>query len=263
MEEPRWVEPGAEGRHGPFRCLLVHATIWGGVLLFGPIAIVLSPFTRGEIVIWLGRIWTWAIFKAVGARLEVEGMENFRPGLPYVLVPNHGSNFDVYGLILAIRSRRYRFLCKKEVLYLPIFGWALWAGGFPFVDRGNNPRARRSLKRLAERMKRTGLSIITFPEGTRNKTDAVLRPFKKGPFVLAIDLKAPLLPVSIHGARAIQSRRAFWFRPGTVRIVFHPPISTEGLTYDDRDRLKEETRRVLLEALARTEGAPVPRETRP
>jgi hypothetical protein len=48
-----------------------------------------------------------------------------------------------------------------------------------------------------------------------------------------------------------------------VRIVFHPPISTEGLTYDDRDRLKEETRRVLLEALARTEGTPVPPETRP
>ncbi|MEW5765608.1 MAG: lysophospholipid acyltransferase family protein [Acidobacteriota bacterium] len=236
--------------HPVWRCLMIHAVVWGLTLILGILATLLCPFTRGEIVLWLGRFWSWAILKSAGVTLRVEGLERFERGRPYVLVPNHASNFDIYAMILALKGRYYRFIAKKEVLYLPVFGWALWAGGFPFVDRRNNAKARRTLAKLAERMRRTGLSLISFPEGTRNKTDEILLPFKKGPFVLALDLQAPILPVSIRGARKVQSRHGFWFSPGEITVVFHEPIPTEGLGYEMRDSLRDRTREVILESLS-------------
>ncbi|MEW6757551.1 MAG: lysophospholipid acyltransferase family protein [Acidobacteriota bacterium] len=241
----------APGRtHSVPRCLMIHVVVWGLTLILGLLATLLSPFTRGEIVLWLGRFWSWAILKSAGVTLRVEGLERFERGRPYVLVPNHASNFDIYSMILALKGRYYRFIAKKEVLYLPVFGWALWAGGFPIVDRRNNARARRTMARLAERMRRTGLSLISFPEGTRNKTDAILLPFKKGPFVLALDLQAPILPISIRGARRVQSRHGFWFSPGEITVVFHEPIPTEGLGYETRDSLRDRTRDIILESLS-------------
>lgn len=233
------------------RSLAVHLTVWILVAVFGTTCILLSFLTRGQIVFWLGRLWGIIILKVAGVKLEVRGLERFPAGEPYVLVGNHTSNFDIYAMIPALGSRYYRFLAKREVLYIPIFGWALWAGGFPLVDRRDNAKARKTMRKLAERMKRTGLSLLAFPEGTRNHTDQLLMPFKKGPFIVAAEVGVPILPVVIHGARQVQGRHEYLVRPGTIVVEFLDPISVIGRSYQDRDDLKLKARAAIEEALLR------------
>jgi 1-acyl-sn-glycerol-3-phosphate acyltransferase len=77
-----------------------------------------------------------------------------------------------------------------------------------------------------------------FPEGTRSASYS-LRQFKKGPFVLAITTQAPMVPVAIHGTLALLPKGKFWLKQGRVDVHFLEPVSTEGLTYDDRSRLSQ------------------------
>lgn len=246
-----------EGRISPLsaglilRSLAVHVTVWILVAIFGTMCIVLSLFTRGQIVFWLGRLWGTIILKVAGVKLEVHGLEKFPEGEPHVLVGNHTSNFDIYAMIPALGNRYYRFLAKREVLYIPIFGWALWAGGFPLIDRGNSAKSHRTMNKLAERMKRTGLSILAFPEGTRNHTSQLLIRFKKGPFIVAAEVGVPILPFVIHGARQVQGRHEYLVHPGTITVEFLEPISVVGRAYKDRDALKHEARTAIEAALLR------------
>lgn len=234
------------------RSIAVHITVWVLVLILGPIATVLSPFTGGQIVFWLGLLWSKIIMAVAGVKLEIEGLEKVRKGQAQVLVGNHASNFDIYVMIIALRKHYYRFVAKKELRHIPIFGWALWAGRFPFVDRRDNEKARRTMKRLARRVKRTGLSILAFPEGTRNRTDRLM-PFKKGPFVLAIDLGVPLVPFVIHGAQRVQGRHKYLVRRGVIRVEFLDRVETVGLAYEDRDDLIESIRKRIEKSLLEDE----------
>lgn len=229
---------------GVVRSILVHVTVWILVAILGPIVIVLSPFTGGNVVFWAGRIWSAIILRVAGVRLEIDGADKVAKRQGLMLVGNHSSNFDIYIMILALKDHYYRFVVKKELARLPIFGWALWASRFPFVDRGNSAKARRTMEKLSRRIKKTGLSILAFPEGTRNRTE-ILMPFKKGVFVLAIENDMPVVPFAIEGAQHVQRRHGFRIRPGTIRLTFFDPIPTEGLTYNDRDDLIARTRGLI------------------
>ncbi len=239
-------------RHFPvllaLRSLAVHVVTFVLVLFLGPLATLLSPFTRGQIVFWLGRIWSGIILPVAGVRLEVEGMEKVPMGRAHVLVGNHTSNFDIHAMILALHGHYFRFTPKAEIKYMPIFGWALWAGGFPFIDRGSSVKARRTMERVAERIRREGMNVVFFPEGTRN-TRTEWMPFKKGPFVLAIEAGVPVVPFVLHGARRVQGRHGFWVRPGVVRLEVLDPLPTEGLTYADRDALVAKARDAMVAAV--------------
>lgn len=218
------------------RSLAVHAVTYTLIVVFGSIATLLSPFTRGRIVFWLGWIWSTLILSIAGVRLEVEGLEKIPVERAHVLVGNHTSNFDIHAMILALRRHHFRFTPKAELKYVPIFGWALWAGGFPFIDRGRSAKAHRTMQKVARRIHDEGINVVFFPEGTRSTRNEWM-PFKKGPFVLAIEAGVPLVPFVLHGARRVQSRKAFFVNQGTIRLEVLEPLSTEGLTYADRDAL--------------------------
>lgn len=247
----------APARGGLLRSFAFHVVNWSLVILFGTTAILLCPFTKGQVVFWLGRLWSWINMKVAGVTLVVEGRENVQNRVSQVLIGNHTSNFDIFAVIYSLTDAYYRFLVKKEVLFLPIFGWALWAGGFPLLDRQHGTRAVRTMSRTARRLKRTGMSIVCFPEGTRNTTQQLL-PFKKGAFVTAIEVGAPVIPFAICGARAVQGRHEFRINPGTVRIKYFPPVPTEGMTYEDRNRLIEKVRGVIEGELGDGSGFRVP-----
>ncbi len=230
------------------RSLMTHAVMAVGVLILGPIAILLSPFSRGDMVLFLARLWSRSILRVAGVRLEIEGMERLLRGEARVLVGNHTSNFDIYVMILALKDHRFRFTPKKELQWVPVLGWALWASRFPFIDRGRSKTSLQTMKRLAERIRRMGMSLVFFPEATRSTRDELMA-FKKGPFVLAIDAGVSLVPFVIHGARRVQGRHVFTVRPGTIRVTFLEPISTEGMSYEDRDDLLLRARTAILEEL--------------
>jgi 1-acyl-sn-glycerol-3-phosphate acyltransferase len=153
----------------------------------------------------------------------------------HVYIANHVSWYDIFTLAPIIP--RYTWIAKAELRKLPLFGRAAETAGIVFIDRDNKKAAFESYKRAADDVRR-GRSVIIHPEGTRGR-DYHLRPFKKGPFVLAIASQSAVIPTLLYGTREIMTKGSFIIRGGRVHIHFLEPVPTQGYTYDDRTRLME------------------------
>jgi 1-acyl-sn-glycerol-3-phosphate acyltransferase len=172
------------------------------------------------------------------------------PGTPHVYVANHVSVMDIPALLHALPD--HGFVAKRELSAVPLFGPAARAVGVVFIDRENRKSAFAAYEEAADKV-RAGRSVIVFPEGTRGSTYA-LRPFKKGPFVLAIRSGVPIIPVVIHGTIEVTPNGRLDVTPGTVHVHLLEPIPTAGLSYDDRNALADRVRDRMAEALAERHG---------
>ncbi len=179
--------------------------------------------------------WCRGILWLTGVKLVLHNAEHMSTGEGHVYIANHVSWYDVFALAAVIP--RYTWIAKKELRRIPLFGGAASAAGIVFIDRDNRKAAFESYKLAAQDVKR-GRSVIICPEGTRGK-DYHLRPFKKGPFVLAIASEATVIPTLIYGTREVMPKDSFRIRSGTVHLHFLEPVQTAGLTYDDRTALME------------------------
>ena len=213
-------------------------------------AIFRVPDRRGSPYDFLPRWWSKSVLFMTGVRVVVHGRERCADGTPHVFVANHMSWYDVPALSSVLP--RAKFVAKAELFRLPIFGPAMRAVGMVLIERQNRKAAFNSFNEAAERI-REGNSVVIFPEGTRGE-EYPLRPFKKGPFVLAIAAGAPIVPVLVHGTREVISRNSFLVRPGRVDVHLLEPVSVEGLVYEDRDGLAAEVRSRIADALARHYG---------
>jgi 1-acyl-sn-glycerol-3-phosphate acyltransferase len=179
--------------------------------------------------------WCRAIIRISGVKLITHNPERLSPTEGHVYIANHVSWYDIFALASVIP--RYTWVAKAELRKLPIFGRAAVAAGIVFIDRDNKKAAFDSYKLAAAEVRR-GRSVIICPEGTRGK-DYHLRPFKKGPFVLAIASQAPIIPTIVYGTREVMPKGSFLIRGGTVHVHFLEPVPTAGFSYDDRTRLME------------------------
>src|SRR4029450_1204528 len=144
----------------------------------------------GDLVLWLARIWSRVILGVPGVKLDVTMRARLEPDRPYIFMPNHASMVDIWAVFVAIPAS-FRFIAKKQLAQIPLFGWAMAAGRFIFIDRQHAASARRSVAEAARRI-RAGQSVVIFPEGTRTR-DGRLLPFKKGGFHLAMDSGADIV----------------------------------------------------------------------
>src|SRR5436190_10024487 len=104
----------------------------------------------------------------------------------------------------------------------------------------------------------SGSSVVVFPEGTRGHAYP-LRPFKKGPFVLAIAAGVPIVPIIVHGTIEIMPKGSFWVRPGRIDVHLLEPVSTSGVDYDHREALMQTVRTRMADALRELYGVePLP-----
>lgn len=225
------------------------------------VAVALTVLFGSEIVAWRWlrlpgldrrcrtrpRRWARAILRAAGVRVEMEGAEGLRRG-PQVLVANHESWFDVL-VLSAYLPVDYRFVAKKELARIPIFGPAWQACGHIAIDRQDREAAIESLGEARRQVDDESPTIVMFPEGTRSP-DGALHAFKKGAFVLAIQAGVPVVPAGIVGSRAVMEKGSFRVRAGTIRVRIGEPIPVEGLTHGDRNRLASTAR----DAVARLRG---------
>jgi 1-acyl-sn-glycerol-3-phosphate acyltransferase len=217
---------------------VVAATILGALS-----ALVVRIFDKtGDRVIDLARLWSRAVLAFAGVKVTVEWRGQLVKGQTYVFMANHLSAVDIWALYVVLPVR-VRMIAKKQLAGIPLFGWAMWAGRFIFVDRGNAIAARRSIDEAGRRI-RGGDSVLIFPEGTRSR-DGRLGPFKKGGFHLAIDAGVPVVPISLHGTRAAMPRSSLLLRPGHVHVTFGEPVPTTGLTDADRHALLERVRMAI------------------
>jgi 1-acyl-sn-glycerol-3-phosphate acyltransferase len=167
--------------------------------------------------------------------VEAEGLEHVAATKAAIYMSNHQSVLDIGAIVLSLPVS-WRFVAKKELTYIPFFGWALALSDQIVIDRGNRRRAVASLSRAAERI-RNGVNVIIFPEGTRS-LDGRLQAFKSGGFHLALDAQMPVIPVTVSGSWQLTPKRSLQLRSGTVKVVYGAPIATAGLTIRDREQLK-------------------------
>ena len=217
----------------------VVTTLTGLVLTFllAPVVVVARLLGAKEgprsIYAWATRSWARGVGAAAGLHVRVHHPERISRYEGTVYACNHVSWFDVFALAGVLP--RYSFIAKSELRRIPMFGFGAEAAGIVFLDRDNRKAAFESYE-LAARQVARGRSIVVFPEGTRGR-DYHLRPFKKGPFVLAIASQRPVVPTIVHGAREMMPKGSLRIRAGTVDLHFLEPIPTAGLTYDDRAEL--------------------------
>lgn len=195
------------------------------LILFLPIVIAALAGRSGNAAFFGTQVYAWCILKLTGIRLRVSGRDNIDPAERYVILSNHASYFDPPALVLAL-GLQYRWVIKKELRKVPLFGLALETSRNLFIDRSKGSDALESIKRGVAQLPE-GTSILIFPEGTRS-WDGKLLPFKKGGFVIARDGKLPILPVTIRGSHACLPKGTAAFLPGVIDIVIHPPVVTAG-----------------------------------
>lgn len=223
--------------------------LWGVVVFvvatfFAGLGSVVGEFLlpNRDLTFHLGQMWSRLHLWALGIRVEYEGAAPHADALPCVFVANHQSIVDMWAIAIRLPTST-RFVAKKSLFWIPIFGWAIRAGGFIPIDRANKDKAIGSLALAGEALER-GNSIILFAEGTRSR-DGRLKAFKKGPFLLAMHAKVPVVPIAISGAGAIVRPGSMVVRPGTVKVTFLPPIDVspylpsdwEGLLGRSRDAI--------------------------
>ena len=199
---------------------------------FSILALASVPLDRsGRIYFWAGRTWTkWALI-VCRIKLSVKGMEHVDPYGNYILVSNHASGFDIPVLMNTFPHIRIMF--KKELSYIPFWGWALRWGHHIMVDRKKGTEAIKSLDRAARAIGEGG-QVLLFAEGTRTR-DGKLQPFKRGAFSLAAKSGIPIVPIAINGSFSILPKGSFDIRPSQIEVVVHAPIETKHLTTREQE----------------------------
>lgn len=221
--------------------VLRFALITAYTVFWGVPAVLVAPFS-GEAIVWIGRKWIGWIFHTCGVRVVAEGLANIDRTRSYVFMSNHQSVLDIGALVLTLPVS-WRFVAKRELTFIPFFGWALGLSDQIVIDRGNRTKAVRSLARAAERI-RAGVNVIIFPEGTRSPTGEI-REFKSGGFHLALQAQVPVLPATVSGSRELIPKRSLKVHSGTIKVVYGAPIPTRGMGPEQRDELKAQVRAAI------------------
>lgn len=226
--------------------VVVNRLIFRGMLFtMGSIAVAMSLVLPNEKLMWrFAKAQARTLARMVGVRVRIRGTEYLRDQ-PYVFAPNHQSHFDIVALLGYLPGNN-RFAAKRELFREPVLGVVLRRMGMIPIDRDDRAGAIDRMNRASA----AGTSAIIFPEGTRSP-DGRLLPFKKGAFVTAISAGVPIVPVVCKGTHDVMPPRGYLsILPGEVEIVVLPPISTAGLTYDDREGLLEQVRAAITRELA-------------
>ena len=226
------------------------------VMPWGVIMVVASIWRRGEPLYWMAARWKgWAIDGArviLGIQARVTGMENLptAPGAPAILLVKHQSTYETL-LMGTLMPRPLAFVFKKEILYIPFFGWAIGRLDMIHIDRSQRSQAFKKVVSQGRELLAKGIWIIMFPEGTRiarGQTGV----YKNGGTRLACETGAPVIPIAVTSAKC-WPRKAFIKRPGIVDVSIGKPISSVGREPDELMRevqawIEAEMRRLDPEA---------------
>jgi 1-acyl-sn-glycerol-3-phosphate acyltransferase len=183
--------------------------------------------------------------RAAGIRVEVTGLEHVPAGVSCIFLSNHVSNLDPPVIFPALPGMN-SVLLKKELMKIPLLGTAMRLGKFVPVDRGNiRESAKASVAAAAEALG-AGLNMLIFAEGTRSK-DGRLGTFKSGPFYLAMQTGAPIVPVVISGTEKMMRKHSAAVYPGVAKVEFLPAIYPGE--YESREGLLRKVRGSMTAAL--------------
>lgn len=182
---------------------------------------------------------------------KIEGLENIEKDKPYVIVINHQSMVDV--MMLYLVPMIFRWVSKKEVHRIPFIGRFLMMHGDIAIDRKQGSKSMRKVMEQGKMWLGRGVSVAMFPEGTRSK-DGEIHRFKAGAFALAKDAGVAILPVIMEGSSTMikPSMMVNWRNEFVIKVL--PAISAEQVAATEQNELMEQTREIMVEALAEIRG---------
>ena len=213
-------------------------------IVLGSISLLSTLVDRtGNFAHRCARAWARAILATTGVRVKVSGLEHLEPGRSYVFAANHQSIYDI-PILFATIPAQLRIVAKESLGRIPFMGWHLHRAGHLLVDRRNpGPDIVQKMRRLVSESS----SLIVFPEGTRS-VDGEIGRFKKGPFLVAMDARLPVVPVTITGSRHVMKKGRLMVCPGEVELTVHAPIPTADVPRDRVLRFAEGVREIVAAA---------------
>lgn len=224
-----------------FRLFIAGFFLVIGTLIWIPIC-MLRPANRGN-TYYIALYYSWLARLFLNVKLEARIPKDQINVRNSVFISNHQSNLDIFFVGPALPKRTVS-LGKQSLVWLPVFGQMYWLAGNILINRGNRKKAWSVMAEVARTIKEDNCNVWIMPEGTRSKGKGLL-PFKKGPFVVAIQGQLPIYPIVL--SQYEESFDLGKIIPGKVIIEALEPISTQGLTMDDIDSLMQETRRKMLD----------------
>jgi len=229
-------------------CCLIVSTI---VLSLIGLAVALFG-NREETLHRMARLWGKMNLAAAGIEVRISGLHRLSSP-PYVFMCNHQSALDIHAL-LAELPLSFKWIAKRQLFSIPIFGWAIKKAGYISIDRENAREALKAIEKAAMRI-REGMNIIIFPEGTRS-ADGNLLPFKKGGFTLAFRAAVPVVPIGIYGSSALQPKGSFVpLKKGVIYIEVGEPIVLEGMEKSRKTQVMDDVRLRIEELMAKGESS--------
>jgi 1-acyl-sn-glycerol-3-phosphate acyltransferase len=215
-----------------------------------------SLWSSGEQMYWKAARWLgWQVDAArilCGIQVKVHGMENLPTGQtsPAVLLVKHQSTFETF-LMPTLMPHPLAYVFKRELIYIPFFGWAMGRMDMIHIDRRLKAQAFNRVVEQGKRLLAQGIWVIMFPEGTRIPRGEVGN-YKTGGTRLAIATGAPVIPIAVTSAK-VWPRKAFLKRPGVVDVSIGPPIPSQGRQPEEMMRevqawIENEMRRLDPEA---------------
>ena len=220
--------------------LVVYVTL--ATLIFVPVTWVIRDV---RLLYWLARTGARTAVWLAGVRVKKDHPEHAREHPTSIFVSNHISNLDP-AILFSILPRIIVVL-KESLGRIPFLGYVMRLGGFIYVNRQDRESRRQAVEGSITAL-RNGISLLIFPEGTRSP-DGGLLSFQPGPFSIAIEAQVPIVPITVHGTRDLMPKGTASITPGAIRLRFHPPVITEGMTADDRVTLMRQVRKVMEDAL--------------
>jgi len=211
--------------------------------ILGGLAIVISPLDpKGNMAHYVGRFWSLLNLFCNGTRVKIIGTEKIDPNKPYIVMSNHQSHFDVWALIGKL-PLQIRWIVKKELRTIPIFGYALTRMGHIYIDRQDRDDAYKGMDRAVEKIK-NGTSVIIFPEGTRSSDGRLLR-FRLDGATIATKSGVSILPVTVNGGRFALPTRTLALMPGKMQIIIGDEIDPTRFVEGDRTALMAEVKAAI------------------
>jgi 1-acyl-sn-glycerol-3-phosphate acyltransferase len=198
-----------------------------------------------------GRFWARHFLFLVGAKVVVDGAQNMPADDRVCIISNHQSLLDIL-VIMAWSGKTPGFVAKKELIYAPMLNFWMLLLHCVFIERSNIRKSALAIERGVRAIRR-GNPMVIFPEGTRSRTGEI-GDFKPGSLKLATRSGALIVPLTLINTASLFERTRR-LRADTVRMVIHPPIPTEELSREDRQRLTEKVRERIMSAYPRQEKA--------
>lgn len=226
-----------------------------GAVAFTIVCLLLLPWRTARIKLCnlFGHVMGRTILLLTGARIVGDPKPAMNQAMPAIYISNHTSPVDIF-LGIWLTPFGTCGVAKKEVVYYPFFGQLYLISGHLRIDRGNRERAIEGLRSTADLVRRHGLGIWIWPEGTRSKSGRLL-PFKKGFAHLAITTGLPVVPVIVTGAHRVWRKNSFVIEPGEVTVRVLPAIDTSAWTAESLDDHVAEVHRIVNEALPEDQRA--------